>query len=69
MPELLRRDVRLLGELLGQVLREYGGDLKLVGLSPYLRHIFDLAGASPQFDFCRTEEEASDRFSGVRVAA
>lgn len=52
-----------------QRLREYGGDLKLVGLSPYLRHIFDLSGASPVFDFCKSEEEATQRFSGIRAAA
>jgi anti-sigma B factor antagonist len=52
-----------------QRLREYGGDLKLVGLSPYLRHIFDLAGSTPQFDLCKNEEEASNRFSGIRAAA
>jgi phosphoenolpyruvate carboxylase len=37
MPELLRRDVRLLGELLGQVLREYGGDGLLADVER-LRH-------------------------------
>jgi len=37
MPELLRRDVRLLGELLGKVLREYGGD-KLLADVEELRH-------------------------------
>ncbi|HTB33905.1 MAG TPA: STAS domain-containing protein [bacterium] len=58
----------VLGER-AQRLREYGGDLKLVGLSPYLRHIFDLAGATPQFDLCKNEEEASNRFSGIRAAA
>ena len=52
-----------------QRLREYGGDLKLVGLTPYLSHILNLAGVSPQFDFCRNEEEASVRFSGIRAAA
>jgi anti-sigma B factor antagonist len=52
-----------------QRLREYGGDLKLVGLSPYLRHIFDLAGVSPQFDFCKNEEDATVRFTGIRAAA
>ncbi|MES2202543.1 MAG: STAS domain-containing protein [candidate division FCPU426 bacterium] len=50
-------------------LREYGGDLKLVGLSPYLNHILDLAGVSKEFDFCRSEEEASIRFSGMPAAA
>ena len=43
-------------------LREYGGDLKLVGLSQYLRHIIDLSGASSRFDFCATEEEAVSKF-------
>jgi phosphoenolpyruvate carboxylase len=37
MPEPLRRDVRLLGELLGQVLREYGGDDLLADVEE-LRH-------------------------------
>jgi anti-sigma B factor antagonist len=50
-------------------LREYGGDLKLVGLSQYLTHILELAGCSRDFDLCRSEEEASHRFSGMQVAA
>lgn len=50
-------------------LREYGGDMKLVGLSAYLNHILELAGVSKDFDFCRNEEEASVRFSGVQAAA
>jgi anti-sigma B factor antagonist len=58
----------VLGER-AQRLREYGGDLKLVGVSPYLRHVFDLAGVSPQFDFCRSEEVASNRFCGIQAAA
>ena len=37
MPEPLRRDVRLLGDLLGQVLREYGGDDLLADVER-LRH-------------------------------
>ncbi|HTB23225.1 MAG TPA: STAS domain-containing protein [bacterium] len=58
----------VLGER-AQRLREYGGDFKLVGVSPYLRHIFELAGVSGQFDFCRSEEEASNRFCGIQAAA
>ncbi len=50
-------------------LREYGGDLKLVGLSAYLNHILELAGATRDFDFCRSEEEATIRFSGIQAAA
>ncbi len=50
-------------------LREYGGDLKLVGLTSYLRHILDLAGLSREFDFCVSEEEATLRFSGAQAAA
>ena len=50
-------------------MREYGGDLKLAGLSSYMQHIFELAGVSRSFDICSDEEVASSRFSGVRVAA
>ena len=52
-----------------QLLRACGGDLKLVGLSPYLVHMWDLAGFSHRFDFCRNEEEATARFSRVMAAA
>jgi len=52
-----------------QLLRACGGDLKLVGLSAYLTHVWDLAGYSHRFDFCRTEEEATARFSHVMAAA
>src|SRR3954470_21730089 len=41
-----------------RVLRDCGGDLKLVGLSSYLQHMWDLAGYSHQFHFCGSEEEA-----------
>lgn len=55
MPILVERARRL---------REYGGDLKLVGVSTYLRHILELAGCNKEFDFCATEEEAQERFIG-----
>jgi len=51
MPELLRRDVRLLGELLGQILREYGGEALLADVEQ-LRHAVIAArtGAGPSSD-------------------
>jgi anti-anti-sigma factor len=49
--------------------RECGGDLKLVGLSAYLQHMWDLAGYSHQFNFCRSEEEAGWNFSAAGAAA
>lgn len=52
-----------------RVLRDCGGDVKLVGLSSYLQHMWDLAGYSNQFNFCSSEEEAGLRFSGSGVAA
>lgn len=52
-----------------QLMRACGGDLKLVGLSKYLTHMWDLAGYSHRFDFCGTEEEATSRFSKVTTAA
>ena len=39
MPEQLRRDVRLLGELLGQVLREYGGEELLADVESLRRAV------------------------------
>jgi phosphoenolpyruvate carboxylase len=48
MPEPLRRDVRLLGELLGQVLREYGGDDLLADVEELRHAVIDArTGAGP----------------------
>jgi anti-sigma B factor antagonist len=52
-----------------KALRDCGGDLKLVGLSPYLKHLVDLAGYYSQFDVCDSEEEAGCRFFKVGAAA
>lgn len=49
-----------------QRLREYDGGLKLVGLSTYLRHIFQLAGALDQFDVCANVDEAQKHFEENR---
>jgi phosphoenolpyruvate carboxylase len=42
MPEPLRRDVRLLGELLGQVLREFGGDELLADVEQLRRAVISV---------------------------
>jgi phosphoenolpyruvate carboxylase len=42
MPEPLRRDVRLLGELLGQVLREFGGDELLADVETLRRTVISV---------------------------
>jgi phosphoenolpyruvate carboxylase len=48
MPEPLRRDVRLLGELLGQVLREYGGEQLLADVEKLRRAVIAArTGAGP----------------------
>lgn len=46
-------------------LREYGGDLKLAGLSTYLMHILELAGAKNNFDCLQTELEALEKFQNA----
>lgn len=55
---------------LARRLREYGGDLKLVGVSPYLQQLFDLAGCGRAFDFCPDEDLAAQHFrDGVTLCA
>ncbi len=51
MPEPLRRDVRLLGELLGQILREYGGEALLADVEQLRRAVIAArTGAGPSAD-------------------
>ncbi|MDQ1495281.1 MAG: phosphoenolpyruvate carboxylase, partial [Actinomycetota bacterium] len=50
MPEPLRRDVRLLGELLGQVLREYGGDELLADVEQLRRAVIAARTGAGQSD-------------------
>ncbi|MDT8316779.1 MAG: STAS domain-containing protein [bacterium] len=44
-------------------LRSFGGDLKLVGLSQYLKNILTSVGATDFFDCFDSEEEALTSFS------
>ena len=44
-------------------LREYGGDLKVVGASGHLAELFILAEMKDSFDFCATEDEAAAAFA------
>ncbi len=45
--------------------RKYGGDLKIVGASGYIRHCFKLLDVNDAaLDFCGTEDEAMDHFAG-----
>lgn len=39
-----------------------GGEIKLVGLTPYVTNLFTLVGALSQFDASTSEEEAIARF-------
>jgi len=39
-----------------------GGDIKLLGLSPYVANLFKLVGAYSYFDILSSEEEAVSRF-------
>jgi anti-sigma B factor antagonist len=42
--------------------RALGGEIKLVGLTPYVTNLFKLVGAFSQFDVLAYEEEAAARF-------
>lgn len=42
--------------------RSLGGEIKLVGLTPYVTNLFTLVGALSQFDSTLSEEEAIARF-------
>ena len=42
--------------------RGLGGDVKLVGLIPYVANLFKLVGAFSHFDIAADEEEAVSRF-------
>ena len=45
-------------------LRNYGGDLKIVGMSHYIRNIFTVVGADEFFESFDCQEEALSSFGG-----
>lgn len=42
--------------------QNFGGEIKLIGLSPYVANLFKLVGAYSYFDILSDEEEAMARF-------
>ena len=51
-----------------ELLREAGGDIKLCGLSPYLKAIFRSAGAHDAFDYFEGPQAARAAFEPVALA-
>ena len=45
-----------------RVVRDLGGDIKLVGLNDHIRTIFEMIGLDELFDIYATEEEAIASF-------
>ena len=45
-----------------RVVRDLGGDIKLVGLNDHIRNIFEMIGLDELFDIYATEEEAIASF-------
>ncbi|MBC2851234.1 STAS domain-containing protein [Cetobacterium sp. 8H] len=62
--ELVHINSLAMGILRGKlrVVRELGGDIKLVGLNDHIRTIFEMIGLDELFDIYRTEEEAIASF-------
>jgi phosphoenolpyruvate carboxylase len=67
MPEALRRDVRLLGELLGTVLREYGGEELLADVEKLRR--LTIASHTDRFAVMSAEDSSVDDSSLADRAA
>jgi anti-sigma B factor antagonist len=44
-------------------IREQGGDIKICGLTPKVRGVFEILGFTELFDICETRTEAVQRFS------
>ena len=63
----LRRKFRLffVGVFMGFIeqIREQGGDLKICGLSPKVRQIFEILGFQAIYDMVDTVPEAVQRFA------
>ncbi|MBF5044404.1 STAS domain-containing protein [Aggregicoccus sp. 17bor-14] len=66
VPHLNYRGVRPLMERAAQ-LRRAGGDVKLSGLSPYLKAIFRAAGAHDAFEFYPHMSDARAAFAHARA--
>ncbi|WP_297598704.1 STAS domain-containing protein [uncultured Cetobacterium sp.] len=62
--ELVHINSLAMGILRGKlrVVRELGGDIKLVALNDHIRTIFEMIGLDELFDIYRTEEEAIASF-------
>ena len=58
-----------LGVFMGFIeeVREQGGDIKICGLSPKVRQVFDILGFAEIYDICETRAGAVQRFAETPV--